>query len=135
MVSPHCQSSLMTSRYPFTPFRHHPVGPFLFFLRNFLFYIEVQLIYNLLLVSSVQKSGSFICLHIPFLSHILLPYWLLQNIDQNSLCYTVGSCCLSNIYWCVYVNPRLLIYPSPYLSFLLTIDLLSKSMSPFPFCK
>ena len=135
MISPHCRSSLMTSRHPLTPFRPHPVGPFLFFLKNFLFYIGVQLIYNFLLVSSVQKSGSVIHLRIPFLSRVLFPYWLLQNIDQNSLCYTVGPCSLSNIYWCVYVNPSLRIYPSPYLSFLLTIGLLSKSMSLFPSCK
>ena len=38
-------------------------------------------------------------------------------------------------YWCVYVKPRLLIYPSSCLSPLVTISLFSKSVSLILFCK
>ena len=43
-----------------------------------LFCIRVYLIYNVVLVPSVQKSGSVI--HMSFLSQILFPFGLLQNI-------------------------------------------------------
>ena len=51
-----------------------------------------------------------------------LPSRLLQNIDYSSLWYTVGPCWLLSILCtvCVYINPKLLIYPSPF-------------PSPFPF--
>ena len=40
------------------------------------------------------------------------PYRSAQNIEQNSLCYTVGPCWLSILYRAVFVNPTLPIYPS-----------------------
>ena len=48
------------------------------------------------------------------------PYRLLYNIEYNSPCFTVGPCWLSISYIVVYiyVNPNLLIYPSPYPPFL-----------------
>ena len=53
--------------------------------------------------------------NVPF--QILFHYRLLQDIDYSSLCYTVGPCCLFYVQWCVSVNPKLLIYPSPRFSF------------------
>ena len=46
---------------------------------------------------------------------ILFPYRLLQNIEYSSLCCIVGLCWLSILYVvvCIYVNPKLLIYPPP----------------------
>ena len=78
------------------------------FVFNFL--IEVQLIYNIVLVSGVHKSDSAIytysfiyniysCIYnICILSQILLSFRLLQNIEYSSLCYTVGPCWLSFLY-------------------------------------
>ena len=59
---------------------------------KFLFYIEVQLINSVVLVSCVQQNDPVIYIHvsIPFLS----PLRLLQNIEQHFLCYTVGPCWL-----------------------------------------
>ena len=56
------------------------------FFKN-LFYTGVQLIYNVVLVSSVQQSDSVI--HISILFQILFPRGLLQSIEQSSLYYTV----------------------------------------------
>ena len=52
------------------------------------FKIEVQLIYNVVLISGVQQSDSVV--HI----YILFHYSLLQDTEYSSLCYTVGLCCL-----------------------------------------
>ena len=64
-----------------------------------------------------------------FLFQILFPHRLLQNIEYNSLCYTVSPYWLSILYilLCVSVNAKLLIYPfpSPQLSPLKTISLFS----------
>ena len=66
-----------------------------FFFFNFLFYIRVKLINNVVLVSGVQQSDSVIHIHVSLLFQILFPIRLLQNIEQSSLCYTVGPCWLS----------------------------------------
>ena len=74
------------------------------------FCIEIYLIYNVVLVSGRQQSDSVIKIHIFILfSHI----GYLRTLSP--LCYTIGSCWLSILYIivCVYVNPKLLIYPSP----------------------
>ena len=44
-----------------------------------LFYIGVSLIYNIVLVSSVQQSDSVI--HISIIFQVIFPYKFLQNID------------------------------------------------------
>ena len=49
------------------------------------------MIKNLLLDSSVQQSNTVIHIQVS----ILLPFRLLKNIEQSSLCYTVGPCWLS----------------------------------------
>ena len=56
------------------------------------FSTKVQLIDNVMLVSGVQQDDSLI--HVYILFHILFHYSLLQDIEYNSLCYTVGPCCL-----------------------------------------
>ena len=56
------------------------------FLKN-----EVQLIYNVVLISSVQQNDSvtYICMYI-FLLQILLHERLLQDVEYSSLCYIAG---------------------------------------------
>ena len=66
----------------------------MFFLK-FLYYIEVQLINHVVLVSGVQQSDSVMHIHVSILFQILFPFRLLQNIEQSSLCCTVGPCWLS----------------------------------------
>ena len=45
---------------------------------------------NVMFISSVQQSNSVTHTHVSILFQILFPIWLLQNIKQSSLCYTVG---------------------------------------------
>ena len=42
----------------------------------------------------MQQSDSVICIHVSVLFKIIFPFRLLQNIEQSSLCYTVGPCWL-----------------------------------------
>ena len=48
-----------------------------------------------MLVSGVQQSDSVIHIHVSILFQILVPFRLLQSIEQMSLCCTVGPCWLS----------------------------------------
>ena len=57
----------------------------------FNFFIQVELIYNIVYVSGVKHSDSVIHIHISILFQILFPYRLLHNIEYSFLCYTVGS--------------------------------------------
>ena len=50
------------------------------------------MIYNVVLVSGVEQSDLVIHIHIVILFQIILPFRLLQNIEESSLCYTVGPC-------------------------------------------
>ena len=64
-------------------------------------FFEVQLIYNVVLVSSVQQSDSVIHIYriyIYILFYILFHYRLLHVIEYSFLCYTVGPCYLSILY-------------------------------------
>ena len=45
--------------------------------------------------SGVQQSDSVTHTHAFILFQILFPFMLLHNIEQSSLCYTVGPCLLS----------------------------------------
>ena len=65
--------------------------------------IGVQVIYNIVLVSSVQQSESAICIYKATLFQILFPSRLLQNMEQSSLCYTVGPCQLSVLQMVVHI--------------------------------
>ena len=65
--------------------------------------IEVQWIYNIVIIPAVQESDAlihiyilYIYVYIPF--HIIFHYSLSQDIEYSSLCYTVGSFCLSILY-------------------------------------
>ena len=60
------------------------------------FYIGVEFINNVLLVSTAQQSDSVIHIHISILFGIIFPFRLLHNTEQSSLCYRVGPCWLSN---------------------------------------
>ena len=65
---------------------------------------------NNVLISGVQQSDSLVHIHVFLLCELLFPSRLLQNIEQSSLCYTVGPCWLSifNRVMCVYCTPKLL---------------------------
>ena len=59
------------------------------------FFKFTLLIYNVELISTVQQSDSFkVYILFPILFHNGLP----QDIEYRSLCYTVGTCCLSILY-------------------------------------
>ena len=62
---------------------------------NFLIFenfIEVYLIYNVVLIFTVQDSDSITHTH----TYIIFHYGFSQNIAYNSLCYPVGPYCLSS---------------------------------------
>ena len=59
-----------------------------------LFYVGAELIKNVVLVSGVEQSNLVIHIHMSILFQILFLFMLLQNIEQSSLRYTVGPCCL-----------------------------------------
>ena len=64
-----------------------------FFCRLKIFLIEIQLIYNVLLVSDIQQSDSVIHAYIYiFFRYVLFHHRLLQDIDYSSLCYTISTC-------------------------------------------
>ena len=56
------------------------------------------MINNVVLVSGVQQSDSVIHIRISILFPILFPFRLLYNIEQSSLCYTVGPCWYTPLY-------------------------------------
>ena len=66
-----------------------------FFLLNFLFYIGVQLINNVVIVSGRLQKDLAIHMHLSILPQTPLPSRLPHNIEQSSLFYTVGPCWLS----------------------------------------
>ena len=57
---------------------------------NVLFYVGVEVIYKVVLVSRVQQSDSVTHIHACILFQSLRPIRLSQNIDQRSLRCTVG---------------------------------------------
>ena len=74
-----------------------------YFYFNF-FSIEVELIYNVVLVSGVQHSDSDIYIHIHmffFRLFSLLGYYKILNTEYISLCYTVGPCCIFS-FFCIF---------------------------------
>ena len=91
------------------------------------YFIQVELIYNVVLISHVQQSGSYIF-------HILFHYGLSQDIEYSSLC--INSCTLLFIQ-SIYNSLHLLI-PSPSVphspSPLATTNLFPKSVGLFLFC-
>ena len=69
------------------------------------------------LISALQQSDSVIDIY--FLFHILYHYGLLQDAEYSSLGYTVGPCCLSNLYILICIcwsqTPNLSFPPPPHL--------------------
>ena len=51
------------------------------YFKKFLFYVGVELIYNVVLISGIQQSDSVIDIHICILFQILFPFRLLPNIE------------------------------------------------------
>ena len=90
-------------------------------------FIGIQFLYNVVLVSGVQKSESAECIHISTLFWISFPFRSPQCIEQNFLCYTVGSH--------YSVNSNLPIHPTFPLSPLESIHLFSMSVSLFLLCR
>ena len=82
--------------------------------------LSIQLIYNVMLVSSVQQSDSAPQIHVSILFQILFPCRLLWNIQYSSPCYTVGPYWLFYIQQCVYGN----------LSVQFSRSVISNSLSP-----
>ena len=54
-----------------------------------------QLMNNVLIVSGEQQRDSAIYIHVPILPQTPLPSRLPHNVEQSSICYTVGPCWLS----------------------------------------
>ena len=85
-----------------------------------LIFIGVQLLYNVVLVSTVQQSESGVCIHISPLFWISFPFRSPQSIEQSSLCYIQQFFICYLLYTqyqqCIYVNPNLPIHPTPSLS-------------------
>ena len=86
-----------------------PLRSFFFFNLEILIshygFIEMQFIYNVVVVSHVQQKNSDTCTHTNTQTYIYihmciyvysfsdsLPYRLLQNFEYSSRCYTVGPC-------------------------------------------
>jgi len=59
---------------------------------NFLFYIGVELINNVVIVSGEQWRDSAIHTHVSILPQSPLPSRLPHNTEQSFLYYTVGPC-------------------------------------------
>ena len=58
-------------------------------------FIELWLIYNIVLISAIEQSDSVI--YIYYFSYFF-HYGLLQDIEYIYLCSTLGSCCLYILY-------------------------------------
>jgi len=61
-----------------------------FIFLNFYFFIEVYLINNAVIISRGHRRDSAVHIHISILPQTPLPSRLSQNIEQSSLCSTVG---------------------------------------------
>ena len=117
-------------QYPMSTGKH-----LIFF--KLLFFIEVQLIYNVVLVSAVQHSDSDRQID----RYSFSEYFLLQIITKLSLVPCVlQQILVGNVFYIqkcilIYVNPSLLIYPFSLSSLLIPIHLFYMSLGLFLFCK
>ena len=71
-----------------------------------LFFIEVYLNYSVVLTIAIHQryvTQLYIDIYIYILIHILFHFGLSQVIEYSSLCYTVGSYCLSILYILVFI--------------------------------
>ena len=88
------------------------------FLFSVFFFIEVQLICNVVLISALQQSGLVVHIY-TFFFHILFNYGLSQNIEHGCLCHMEGPWCLSFLNVIVFISYKLsrfipLLPPSPW---------------------
>jgi len=81
--------------YIYTHTHTHTHTHIYIYIYNFLCYIGVQLINNVVIVSGAQQRDSAIHIHISILFQTPLPPRLPHNIEQSSLYYIVGPCWLS----------------------------------------
>ena len=97
--------------------------------------IEVQLIYNVVPISAVQKvTESYIYMH--SLLYIVFHHVLYQETGCISLCCTVDLIAyLFQMQQFASINPKLPVHPTPSLLPLTTTSLFSMSMSLFLFCR
>ena len=65
-----------------------------FFLLKFLFFIGVQPINNVVIVSGQHQRDSAIHTRVSILSQTPPPSRLPHNTEQSSMCYTIGTCWL-----------------------------------------
>ena len=70
-------------------FPFHFLILFCYFNIYFFIFLNSSIVDLQCYVLGVEQSDS---VNIPF--HILFNYSLLQSVEYNSLCYTVGTCCL-----------------------------------------
>ena len=98
--------------------------------------IEVQLIYDVVLVSSAQQSDSVTHVYISILFQILFHYSLLQDIEYSSVLYSRSLLFTYFIYSRVYMlsqTPNLSPVPAPPSPFVTLVS--SISVGLFLFCK
>ena len=130
-----CKVHLTSFKYmlPPSPQQSRTRKPIVPIFINFLFCIGVQPVNNVVTVSSGQHGDSVTYIHVSILPQTALPSRLPHNNEQNSLCYTVGTCwlCVLNVAVCACPSQ----YPFPTSSLPATISLSSKSVSLFLFCK
>ena len=90
---PFCVSSVLGNKYPV-----YLAYVFLFCFVFLLMFIGVQLLYNVVLVSTAQQNESAIHIHRSSPFWVSLPFRTPQCIKYSSLCYTVCSHQLSILY-------------------------------------
>jgi len=83
-----------------------------FFFWTFYFVQGVWSINNVVIVSGGQQRDSAIHIHVSILPQTPLPSRLPYNIEQSSMCYTVGSCWLSILNIAVCTCPSQVLFDS-----------------------
>ena len=100
----------MQLRLRTTDLKLYPLNTLFVFFKNvyLLFLTEVQLIYNVVLITAVQQSDSVIHIHSFFkiFFSIIVQHRILN--EYSFLCYTVGLLFIHCIYRSLYVQPQLL---------------------------
>ena len=75
------------------------------FYLNFVFYIGVSPMNNIVIVSGKQQRDSAIHMHVSILPQTPLPSRLPHDVEQSSLCNTVGPCWWSILNAAVHTCP------------------------------
>ena len=91
-----CLPSFVRLMLTALPFHYRLPSPqWLHFFKNILFYIEVQLTNNVVVVSGAQQSDSAIHIHVSILPQTPRPFRLPHHIEQSSPCCTACPSWLS----------------------------------------